>query len=114
MKNIRITQGAVGVRVGLVIETKTADDGVFAVEDAVAARLLQRGVAEEATSNKQRATSHYSMDMKLAELKEIAAAYGVDAEKMKTKADVIAALDEATSGTEDEVCDDEEEQPDLT
>jgi hypothetical protein len=46
----------------------------------------------------------YDKDMKLDELKEIAAAYGVDASAMRKKDDVIAAIEAAKQGddTEDE------------
>ena len=48
----------------------------------------------------------YDEDMKLDELKEVAAAYGVDASAMRKKADVIAAIEaakaEQNDGTDDE------------
>lgn len=48
--------------------------------------------------------AEYSEDMKLDELKEIAASYGVDASAMRKKADVIAAIEAAKqeAGTDDE------------
>lgn len=39
----------------------------------------------------------YDLSMKLDELKEIAAAYDVDASKMRSKADVVAAIDAVKS-----------------
>lgn len=43
----------------------------------------------------------YDEDMKLDELKEVAAAYGVDASAMRKKADVIAAIEEAKAAAGD-------------
>lgn len=45
--------------------------------------------------------------MKLDELKEVAAAYGVDASAMRKKADVIAAIEEAKASA-DEAADDDQ------
>lgn len=43
----------------------------------------------------------YSEDMKLDELKEIAAAYGVDASAMRKKSDVITAIEATKNSTAD-------------
>ena len=47
-------------------------------------------------------------DMKLDELKEVAARYGVDASAMRKKADVIAAIEAAKAEQPDDGTDDEE------
>ena len=50
----------------------------------------------------------YDEDMKLDELKEVAARYGVDASAMRKKADVIAAIEAAKAEQPDNGTDDEE------
>jgi len=50
----------------------------------------------------------YDEDMKLDELKEVAARYGVDASAMRKKADVIAAIEAAKAEQPDDGTDDEE------
>ena len=50
----------------------------------------------------------YNEDMKLDELKEVAARYGVDASAMRKKADVIAAIKAAKAEQPDDGADDEE------
>ena len=50
----------------------------------------------------------YNEDMKLDELKEVAARYGVDASAMRKKADVIAAIEAAKAEQPDDGADDEE------
>lgn len=54
--------------------------------------------------------AEYSEDMKLDELKEVAARYGVGASALRKKADVIAAIEQAKTGDQS---DDEEEPPQL-
>ena len=54
------------------------------------------------------AAPEYDEDMKLDELKEVAAAYGVDASAMRKKADVIAAIEAAKAEQPDDGADDEE------
>lgn len=44
----------------------------------------------------------YSEDMKLDELKEIAAAYGVDASAMRKKSDIITAIEATKNSTADD------------
>ena len=52
--------------------------------------------------------AEYSEDMKLDELKEIAASYGVDTSAMRKKADVIAAIEATKAEQPDDGADDEE------
>ena len=62
------------------------------------------------------ATPEYDEDMKLDELKEVAAAYGVDASAMRKKADVIAAIEEAKAAAneaDDDQTGDNEEPPQI-
>ena len=62
------------------------------------------------------AAPEYNEDMKLDELKEVAAAYGVDASAMRKKADVIAAIEEAKAAAneaDDDQTGDNEEPPQI-
>ena len=62
------------------------------------------------------AAPEYDEDMKLDELKEVAAAYGVDASAMRKKADVIAAIKEAKAAAneaDDDQTGDNEEPPQI-
>ena len=54
------------------------------------------------------AAPEYDEDMKLDDLKEVAARYGVDASAMRKKADVIAAIEAAKAEQPDDGTDDEE------
>lgn len=54
--------------------------------------------------------AEYSEDMKLDELKEIAASYGVDTSAMRKKADVIAAIEAAKAEQPDDGADEEPPQ----
>jgi phage/plasmid-associated DNA primase len=57
----------------------------------------------------------YNTDMKLDELKEAAKAYGIDASKLRSKADIIAAIDESIGivGTDDDQDGDDDAPPSL-
>lgn len=62
------------------------------------------------------AAPEYDEDMKLDELKEVAAAYGVDASAMRKKADVIAAIEKAKAAAnevDDDQTGDNEEPPQI-
>lgn len=119
MRYIQIIRGAYGYRKegsGITI-TKTPTDPPFEVSDAEAERLVKIKVAKyaEAPKGNADAQSHdddgeqplFNNGMKLAELQEIAKAYGVDASKMRKKDEVINAIEAAiaeadAAGTDDE------------
>lgn len=67
--------------------------------------------AEESDTSATGEITEYSEDMKLDELKEVAARYGVDASALRKKVDVIAAIEKAKAG--DGQSDDDEEPPQL-
>lgn len=106
---IQIISGTYGLRVNsYTVSRKTPDDPPFDVSDDEAKRLVGLGVArivekiptqeepDETQPDNTETTEElpaYSADMKLAELKEVAAAYGVDASKAKSKAEVIALIE---------------------
>lgn len=117
MKKIRIISGTYGLRGnGYTVIRKTPEDPPFDVSDDEAIRLVKLKVAkiieeqpkpqfeepvtDPADSEDQEeqiteALPTYDASMKLAELKEVAAAYGVDASKAKSKAEVIAMIEAA-------------------
>lgn len=121
---IKMTAGVYGSWDGKKITRITSKDGPFELAADKEARLVNRGVAvyvaNEATQKDEamqkpegsalppftsEGAKHpdanvlptYHKDMKLIELQEIAKAYGVDASKMRSKVDVVAAIDLAKS-----------------
>lgn len=120
---IKIIKGTFGYYNGRKVVPITEKDGPQKFDPELEARLVKRGIAEciddtpvnndspgDATQPEETETSgeelpEYSEDMKLEELKEIAAAYGVDASAMRKKADVIAAIEASKQETD---ADDEE------
>lgn len=114
---IQIVQGTFGYWNGTIVVPKTSKDGPLELEPALEQRLVEKGVAKfvnEAQPHEDPGAPDddedprepadpgedpddglptYDLSMKLDELKEIAAVYGVDASKMRSKADVVAAID---------------------
>ena len=125
---IQIIAGTFGYYNGRKVVPITNADGPQKFDPELEARLVKQGVAKyvdeqpvapapaakpeqepEAapeTDDAPTAPPEYDEDMKLDELKEVAAAYGVDASAMRKKADVIAAIEaakaEQNDGTDDE------------
>lgn len=109
MKRIIIINGTYGYRpTGTYVEAKRAGDPPFSIADAEADRLIGMGIARladpveapqaaEAPSTPAdtapASLPEYSDKMKLTELKEIAKAYGVDPSSMKSKKEVIEAIE---------------------
>ena len=118
---IQIIKGTFGYYNGRKVITITEADGPQKFDDELEARLVKEGVAkyigEQDEPAEQSAPDHgddadeapeYDEDMKLDELKEVAARYGVDASAMRKKADVIAAIEAAKAEQPDDGTDDEE------
>lgn len=129
---IQIIAGTFGYYNGRKVVPITSADGPQKFDPELEARLVKQGVAKyvdeqpvapapaakpeqepEAapeTDDAPTAPPEYDEDMKLDELKEVAAAYGVDASAMRKKADVIAAIEKAKAGgkADDETGDNEE------
>ena len=110
MKTIKIINGTYGYRTnGYTVDRKTVDSAPFAVPDDEAERLVSKNVAKivgeeivDTVAEKPAAKlPEYREDMKLSELKEIAALYGVNAAKAKSKAEVIALIEDAQSVDEE-------------
>ena len=121
---IQIISGTYGLRVnGYTVIRKTSDDPPFDVSDDETARLVKLRVArivgnppvetpteepvqpdpeKDEDGEITETQPAYSESMKLAELKEVAAAYGVDASKAKSKAEVIALIEAAKATDQDD------------
>lgn len=125
---IQIIAGTFGYYNGRKVVPITSADGPQKFDPELEARLVKKGVAKyvdeqpeapapavkseqelEDTPETDDATTapEYDEDMKLDELKEVAAAYGVDASAMRKKADVIAAIEESKASA-DEAADDDQ------
>lgn len=118
---IQIIKGTFGYYNGRKVIPITEADGPQKFDDELEARLVKEGVAkyigEQSETAEQTAPApgddadeapEYDEDMKLDELKEVAARYGVDASAMRKKADVIAAIEAAKAEQPDDGADDEE------
>ena len=110
---IKIIKGSYGMRCGLSIKAIAAGSEPIQLEKEKEERLVRLGVAvyvntedcknvqpEAGAGNIQEDEDvaelpEYNDDMKLTELKEIAKVYGIDASAMRTKKEVIEALDAA-------------------
>ena len=133
---IQIIAGTFGYYNGRKVVPITNADGPQKFDPELEARLVKEGVAKyigeqpaapapasepeqevESTPEPENADApEYDEDMKLDELKEVAAAYGVDASAMRKKADVIAAIKEAKAAAGEEADDeqtDNEEPPQI-
>lgn len=135
---IEIIAGTFGYYNGRKVIPITKEDGPQQLDPELEARLVKQGVAKyvdeqpvaptpaekpvrepEAApeTGDAPADPEYDEDMKLDELKEVAAAYGVDASAMRKKADVIAAIEEAKAAADeaadDGQSDDGEEPPQI-
>ena len=124
---IQIIKGTFGYYNGRKVIPITEADGPQKFDDELEARLVKEGVAkyigeqgetapapgddaDEPVSTNTAADEapEYDENMKLDELKEVAARYGVDASAMRKKADVIAAIEAAKAEQPDDGTDDEE------
>lgn len=110
---IKIIKGSYGMRCGSSIKAIDAGSGPIQLEKEKEERLVRLGVAEyvntednegmqpEASADNIQDNEdvaelpEYNEDMKLTELKDIAKVYGIDASGMRTKKEVIEALDAA-------------------
>lgn len=135
---IEIIAGTFGYYNGRKVIPITKEDGPQQLDPELEARLVKQDVAKyvdeqpvaptptekpgrepEAApeTGDAPADPEYDEDMKLDELKEVAAAYGVDASAMRKKADVIAAIEEAKAAADEAAdngqSDDGEEPPQI-
>lgn len=113
---IQIIKGTFGYYNGRKVVPITEKDGPQKFDPELEARLVKDGIAKYTDDVPVNDDStlvdpqpEYSEDMKLDELKEIAAAYGVDASAMRKKSDVIAAIE----ASKQETAIDDEEPPQI-
>ena len=107
---IKIIKGSYGMRKGSSVYAVNSDSDPIELEKEKEERLVRLGVAVYVTTSESKADDQpdeaqddeivdefpeYNEDMKLAELKEIAKVYGIDARAMKSKKEVIEAIDAA-------------------
>lgn len=140
---IQIIAGTFGYYNGRKVIPITKEDGLQQFDPDLEARLVKEGVAKyvdaapaqaedpntpdpaganapqdpiqpkEGTEPPADGLPEYNEGIKLDELKEIAASYGVDASAMRKKADVIAAIEAAKTDQPDDDGTDDEEPPQL-
>ena len=116
---IEIIAGTFGYYNGRKVIPITKEDGPQQFDPELEARLVKQGVAMYVGEQPEAAPEtgdapvdpEYDEGMKLDELKEVAAAYGVDASAMRKKADVIAAIEEAKAAAADDGQSDDGEEP---
>lgn len=110
---IRIISGTYGHRAGSATKTLKAGD-IIELDASAEARLVKRGIAQyigvaahvpqvDTQEDIQTATAlpDYDESMKLDVLREIAEAYEVDASKMRSKKEIIAAIDAALANMQE-------------
>lgn len=103
---VKITKGTYGHKVGRIVKPVYAGETVELTPEQEE-RLIRIGVAVKVTETQAEENTEkngelptYDKNMKLPELIAIAEAYGVDASKARTKAEVIEAI-EAAQGLPD-------------
>ena len=106
---IKIIKGSYGMRRGSSVQAVPAGSDPIELSKDKEERLVRLGVAvyvtdtDEPIANTDEAQDdeivdefpEYNEDMKLSELKEIAKVYGIDASSMRSKKDVIEAIEAA-------------------
>ena len=95
---IEMIKGTYGRVVNGVVEAMTKHSGPFKLSKAREAELVAAGVAVKVEEPTTQAKTYE--DMKMAELREAAAAQGVDVSTAKTKSEVIALLEAAKDSGE--------------
>ena len=79
---IKMIRGAYGLKINGVVEAMTSRSAPFSLTDAREAELVAAGVAVYVQEPDENPAYN---KMKMAELREAAAAYGVDASKIRSK-----------------------------
>ena len=106
---IKIIKGSYGMRCGSSVQAVPAGSDPIELSKDKEERLVRLGVAVYVTEQDDVAEQpdetqddeivdefpEYSEDMKLSELKDIAKVYGIDASSMRSKKEVIEAIDAA-------------------
>lgn len=89
---IKMLRGTYGLKVNGVVQAMTKHSEPFKLSEAREAELVAAGVAVKVEDPAEAVT--YA-GMKMAELRKVAAAQGVDVSEAKTKKEVIAILEAA-------------------
>ena len=104
---IKIIKGSYGMRCGSSVQAVPAGSDPIELSKDKEERLVRLGVAVYVTEQPGEVSDEaqddeivdefpeYSEDMKLSDLKEIAKVYGIDASSMRSKKEVIEAIDVA-------------------
>lgn len=93
---IRMTKGTYGLKVNGTVEAMTKNSKSFSLSADREAELVKAGVAAYVEKPAEEKT--YS-NMKMAELRKAAAAYGVDASKCRSKKEAIELIEAAKAKT---------------
>lgn len=88
---IKMIKGTYGLKVNGVVEAMTSRSAPFSLTDTREAELVDAGVAVYVQEPDENPV--YGK-MKMSELREAAAAYGVDASKIRSKKEVIAMIED--------------------
>ncbi len=101
MKTIKITSGTFGYlpEGAKSVQIKDCKSEPFDVSDAIADRLIKRGMAESIAAAPDVVVS-YDDKMTKAQLMEVGAGIGVDLAESMTKAAMLKALDEAIAAAD--------------
>ena len=97
---IQMIKGTYGLETSETVEAMTKHSPPFTINTAREAELVEAGVAVY-VEEPQTAAGEYE-GMKMAELRETAAAYGVDASGVRSKKEVIAMIEAAKTEAAEE------------
>ena len=89
---IKMIRGAYGLKINGVVEAMTSRSAPFSLTEAREAEMVTAGVAVYVQEPDK--DPDYNK-MKMAELRDAAAAYGVDASKIRSKKEIIAMIEDA-------------------
>ena len=113
---VQIISGTFGYYNGRKVIPITNADGPQNFDPGLEARLVKKGIAKYIggqpdapvrNTDGEEKVPEFGEDMKLGELKEVAAFYGVDTSNMRKKADIISAIETARAKTDSQTGDDE-------
>lgn len=97
---IKIIKGTYGLKVGRVVEAMTPRSPAFSLSEAREAELVEAGVAVKVETPTQTGTDYSKM--KIADLRNLTAALGIDTGMVKTRKAIIAILEAAQAPTKTE------------
>lgn len=95
---IRMTKGTYGLKVNGAVEAMTKHSAPFSLPADREAELVKAGVAVYEAESESTFSEYNGLNM--TELREAAAAYGVDASAVRSKKEVIALIEAAKAKAE--------------